>query len=367
VRKLLQVGVWLLLSAAGLLAEDMKLPADWPPSWAEAYRRYEKFLVDKQTYFPAADFEIGESGQLISHIPWVESLREHLNFDFYKDGVRQMPMPGVDQGVDTSNLPPGAKYPVVAISCGLVNYQYLYPFVWIETRDLKGGGGRREVRMVSPPEDPEAYWPNERLFSYRDFTTFPNNYRDDLQRVNNKVTPWIKLEVANDGTIHRERLDPKLERHLRWRIYHNERLIEKGPAKPSPTHPSPRKAGEYHVFLGIEGPGGFMPVSNELNFPLFPDGRGGVCVYPETRKMPGVPDFVLDVMTDEEKERLAREVAEGDPMAKEYVASEVIYELQPRRPEDAALVNHWTDWLWHLNHPRGEDVRLRFRMEPSSQ
>ena len=364
-RPLLRIAAILAFSVAAISAEDLKLPADWPPSWAEAYRRYEQFLADKKTYFPKADVDINEGGGITSRIKWAQQLTEHLNFDSYKDGLRHMPVPSTDRSINIEDLPPGKKYPLVAISCGLVSYQYLYPFIWFETEDKEtfGSQTRRIARMTSPPKDPEAYWPYERLFAYRDFTTFPTHYRDDLFYANNKVTPWIKLEVAQDGTIHRQRLAPEMEKHLRWRIYRDDSLIEKGPVAASAIHPSPGEVGEYHVFLGIEGPRGFMPVSNELVFPLFPDGSGGLCVFPKTDHFPKIPDFLIPLLQEDALVAVKNEIAtEERPKAVYWQigGSELV---ATKSPSDRRLTTLWRMWNWELNHSVEGDGIVRIRKD----
>jgi hypothetical protein len=124
--------------------------------------------------------------------------------------------------------------------------------------------------MIPSPQPSDEFWPNERLFRFIDFDIFPDHDPHGLRQQNNKVKPAVTLTVAESNAIVRESLDPALEVLLHWRIYYNGRLIEKGSATGATRFPCDHGEGFYQAFVGVEGPTGFMPVSNLLKFSLPP-------------------------------------------------------------------------------------------------
>ncbi|MGH8047472.1 MAG: hypothetical protein ACREKL_09520, partial [Chthoniobacterales bacterium] len=258
------------------------------------------------------------------------------------------------------SFPPG-KYAAALLSCGLVGYQYLYPLQWFETyrtKDKKRSdsdeGGLR-VRAIPAPQPPEDYWPNERLLKFRDFHIFPHFNPHEFFKVNRRVSPGVILSVENSGVIQRQKLAAPLEALLCWRIYRNGRLINKGSAGGNVRHPV-QETGTYVAYVGVEGPTGFMPVSNCLEFPLFPTKSGGVELFPTATNPDHVPDYLLDVLPPEAlSEVLSQDWAKGG--GGEYYNRQMVYALNAgyrlKDKKKQALLSLWTQWSWELWSMKG--------------
>ena len=161
-------------------------------------------------------------------------------------------------------------------SCGPLGYQTHFPIVWIETHQAAGpAGSTLQIRATKAPGPGESVWPNEQSQLFKDFHVFPNINPNKIYEANSKVTPPALLRVTHKGVIKRETLfEPAVEELLHWRVYHEGRLIEEGPAAGMKTFDPKSGVGSYVAWIGVVGPNGFMPVSNLLEYPLFPTDTG---------------------------------------------------------------------------------------------
>jgi hypothetical protein len=199
--------------------------------------------------------------------------------------------------------------------------------------------------MVPPPGADEDFWPNERLFLFRDFHIFPGGHPWDIEAVNRRVTPAVVLRIRQDGLVTRNLLPEAEERLLRWRVYKDGKLVEKGAPAAGAEWRTAHGDGNYQVCLGVEGPTGFMPVSNLLFFPLFPAGEGKLEVIPADSEGDGIPDVLKGAWTagrSEDGEPDADADADGVPDREE--APEGTFALKEGRNSDPALARLL--WLW---------------------
>lgn len=356
-------------AAASFAAEPLPLNPEWPPSWASAYRRFEKFIETGNTHLPASNLQVQEDGSIETSAPSADVKNGQREVAVYKYGL------GRSAYLQTKGenkyflriLQPGMVYPVVLKSLTSLGYQYAYPFKWITTKEenLVGGKTQTVIKETNPPEDPESVWPNERLFHFLDFNVFPKITPYDLLETNNKVRPWMRLAVTNDGTVYRQKFEAALEKHLRWRIYRDGELIEKGPlTADTAIRRFFDRTGDYQVFVGLEGPSGFMPVSNQMNFPLFPDEQGGLCVYPKAEKPLGVPQFILATLAPDQINSLRGELVKDRP-AFTYLTNAGFSGYDARNLEDRKLLDLWNAWCWELNQAQDNSFYLpNFLREP---
>lgn len=339
-----------LLSASSVHAASSSY-AGWPQSWVDAYERFQRFITAKDQYFPGSDLKFGEDGKSVHSVRWPSSTTERIEIEIYKNGLEVWGL-SKSQGLEPDTLrmfPTGHRFTAVMKSCGGLGYQFLYPFAWFETVDAAKKPGAqpvRQVRMIPAPVPAEDYWPNERISRFRDFHVLPHNNPKDILAKNDKVTPSISLRVDNNGQILRNILPPELEKLLTWRIYRDNKLIHKGPAANQAARQAGDKPGEYHVMVGIDGPKGFMPVSNLLRFPLFPQGKSELVIMPETNKTPGVPDFLSELLNENQLNTLREEESrEG----KRYQDSSAYRSFDMKTTEDRFLVELWMMWAWTLD------------------
>jgi hypothetical protein len=118
------------------------------------------------------------------------------------------------------------------------------------------------------------------------------------------VKPDVILRLEMHGAVRRERLANEVaEKLLRWRIYRDGKLVDRSPASGVIQRETDLGPGTYSVWLGVEGPGGFMPVSNLLHYPLFPDGSGKDVVIPAESRRKGVPDFLESLPAKDARRR----------------------------------------------------------------
>lgn len=337
--------------------------AGLPPAWVKSYERFDNYIVERKRFFPASGLELAPSGNLIHSVRLAEGLREHLNIEVFWNGRRtlQMSVSSWSAGREFTGIMGPGRHALVLQSCGLLGYQYLYPFLWTETevreaRSQNRSGGSLWTRAAKAPEPAEDFWPNERLFLFRDFAVFPGHNPHDFYYKNNKVPGAITLGLTNEGTLVRELQTPEVEKNLRWRIYHNGRVIEKGPAEGMEKYDANRGPGSYQAFLGIEGVTGFMPVSNMVEFPLFPSGEGKCVVFPPATKEPGFPDFLAAIIPSDVMSELPATSGDDDVKPGQYSKRAVAsfnLRWRPKDAKDAELLALWQVWAWDLWHRQG--------------
>ena len=130
------------------------------------------------------------------------------------------------------------------------------------------------------------------MLHFLDFDIFPHGSPSHLHTGSRKVTPVVHLKLDNHGIVERDLLpNAGAEQLLRWRIYHNGRLVRRDSAAGITHIDTNLGSGTYQVWMGVEGPNGFMPVSNLLEYPLFPDASGNKVVVPVDTDGDGMPDF----------------------------------------------------------------------------
>lgn len=344
-----------LLASLAVQASAEDPPAAWPPGWVSAYERFEKFNAAREKYNPATHLEFSSSGAIYHTVPFAAGERRNLFFTFFQTGRQNLEsaLANATLSQNPAVFPPGRYASCVKVS-GPNGYQHLYPIVWFESSRSPGrNASELRFKMVPPPEPAEDFWPNERLLKFLDFTVFPNFGLPQVMLSNDRVTPSISLKVTNAGMVVREKLDDSSEKLLRWRVYHNGRLVERGAAEGVLRYDAARHgAGSYLILLGADGPTGFLPVSNYLHFPLFPEKGGGCAVLPTVTNVRRFPDFLLDTMSSTD---LGKEILEQLPAKQKntFYASETIYDLQSvetlGNADKDALMYLWKNWGYNVN------------------
>ncbi len=335
-----------LLLAASTHAENPDPFVEWPDGWRSAYARFHDFADAQRRLWPRSEAEILPDGSIHHGIPITETTTEHITTEFFHNGVSILSSGGTDGILDDSLarfFQPG-RYTLAIKTSGSLDYQYAFPIDRFEIAD-----DRRSVRKAA--EDPsEAVWPNERILSFFNFHVLPHRNPNDIREVNAKVSPTLRLDLTNSSEVRRELLTDQAERQLVWRIYHQGALIEDGPAGGVLAKQMTGGPGTYQVLLGIDGPDGFMPVSNFLEFPLFPSAEGSLVVRPEpSEENGGVPSFLVGVARVGANE-FSRADADGDGLtnAEEGYAPLVATAPEPDDPEKAALLRLWSAWSWEI-------------------
>lgn len=335
--------------------------AGWPQSWVDAYQRFEAYNAAREKYFPAANLEILSDGKISHSVQLFPGRMEHLTVDFFRNGRKSpgVPVSGAGDASGSqqeSHMPPGT-YAAGLKSCGLAGYQYLYPLLWFEISQSepdisteRSTPDNARVRMIAPPHPSEDFWPNERMFKFFDFHVFPGRNPKEIQEKNAKVSPDITLRLTNSGTVSRDSLDAPLDKLLCWRIYHNGRLVKNGPAAEVTSFKADQGPGTYQAIVGVAGPNGFMPISNFLEFPLFPDRAGGFSVFPAVTNAARFPDFLLEILPPDGMQELMALPIEGQ--GDSYYNRRTIYFLNPKASFDAkdkdGLFKLWSAWGWDL-------------------
>lgn len=336
--------------------------ANWPPGWVSAYERFENFIRQKQENFPQITLEVSPDGKISHDIQFHKGRAENLSFTFIRNGTQRLST-GLsnDRSDGIPNLIPG-KYALIVESTGFLGYQSLYPITWIDisaasaTNDSRSKDDTKPFfKVVDPPKEAEKHWPNERLEYFFDFHILPKHFPSDILVSNTKVNPSVRIWVDNKGTITREKLDESQEKALHWRIYHNGKLIERATARNTTQKILSNGPGTYQVLVGVEGPSGFMPVSNLLEFPLFPEKSGELAIFPSAKDVPGFPDFLIRIMgQDQAYNVLSRgESSERSNSASRGYNQATVYRLNDSdnpssKPEDKELFYLWRAWAWKI-------------------
>jgi hypothetical protein len=335
--------------------------AGWPQTWKETYHRFENYNAACEKSFSRPNLEILPDGRIFHTVQLFRDRAEHLDVVTYRNGYGagwggRDPETPLFSNNGARWYPPGI-YAATLMSCGMAGYQNLYPMVWFEV--LPGEPGRDghqtgdlAVRMVEPPAKTDEVWPNERLLKFLDFHVFPNHNPTEIYKKNAKVSPCVTLGLTNSGTITRDKLEPSLEKLLHWRIFHNGHLIEGGSANNSSQFNADRGPGTYQAFVGLEGPNGFMPVSNFLQFPLFPEKSGKNAVFPSATNAHRFPDFLLEILPPDQLNELLAEAHSGPENASYYNKRAIailrgIGPFQKKSDEDLFIL--WENWSWHIN------------------
>ena len=296
--------------------------AGWPDTWVAAYEHFDRFIAGQTTTWPAARLEIAEDGTITHGVRLHGSINEHVYFYLfhYGRGILEVGM--------AENL--GNRYPFqigeytacVRIS-SKYGYQYVYPAVRFAMDALPAGSAPPgsddfplRVRTLAAPADSESVWPNERMLHFLDFDIFPHGSPSHLHTGSRKVTPVVHLKLDNHGIVERDLLpNAGAEQLLRWRIYHNGRLVRRDSAAGITHIDTNLGSGTYQVWMGVEGPNGFMPVSNLLEYPLFPDASGNKVVVPVDTDGDGMPDFFAALSATEELRSAQKDAESGAPVS----------------------------------------------------
>ncbi len=187
-------------------------------------------------------------------------------------------------------------YMAALCSGSSIGYQYHIPACWFSVTDepvTNSGQATRTMKMIPPPGDGDEVWPNERSLLFSGFHALPHRSDKALQLKNTKVAPSIEMRLDNQGGVHRAALaNPAWESLLRWRVYHQGRLVDRSSASNVLLYKPSSGAGNYTVMLVIEGPHGIMPVSNTMTYPLFPEPDGQYAIIPTDTDKDRLPDFL---------------------------------------------------------------------------
>lgn len=235
--------------------------------------------------FPPAFMQQGPNDEIVLGVQFATSREENLSAEWYQEGVRFLSSAIPSGKIRKTNFFPG-NYVIALRTTGSIGYQYLYPFFSLEI------GSEGSSKIIPLSSEDETRFPNQRLFLFLDFHIFPKGYPSDIYAENRKVSPAVVLGVTNEGMIERNLLGGTAEAALRWRIYYQGRLIQKETAEGMKSWLPSSGPGNYHLWMGVEGPSGFMPVSNLVEFPLFLNPSGRLTIIPEDEDHNGQPDFL---------------------------------------------------------------------------
>jgi hypothetical protein len=171
------------------------------------------------------------------------------------------------------------------------------------------------------------------------------------------VKPSVTLRLTNRGVVERERLvEEAAERLLRWRVYYDGRLIEKGSAAGVTRFETAKGLGTYQVFAGVEGPSGFMPVSNLLEYPLFPEAGGSYAIFTVDADSNGTPTCVAELLA--QPKAGAVNDAEDADLDNDGLPDREEGTLPAREPKgplnanDRQLLDLWRSWSYELKNSK---------------
>ncbi len=339
---------FLLFAFFALAVPAHASPAEWPEGWRKAYERFENFTANQRRLWPASDLTILPDGSVQHGIRLTETRTEHISIEIFRDGA------SILTTSDETRIFPasaGSKFPngthTAAIkTTGTLGYQYAFPIHRFEIR------GDSLAPPPAPPTRPDAVWPNERALAFFNFHVAPHRNPNDVREANEKVSPALVLRVDQSGTVHRDLLaDDAAENALHWRVYHQGQLVADESAAGVPTKRMTHGFGTYQVLLGIEGPTGFMPVGNFLEFPLFPEADGSLAVRPTMSPTDRLPEFLDGIARIGDDGRAdADSDDDGLTNAEEGYIPLVVDPRTASDLEKSALLRLWRSWQYDVVH-----------------
>jgi len=294
------------LSVAGVLLATSAMAGEtglaqldhWPESWRQAYARFEAYIATHAQYWQPSGLMIQPDGSIQHAVQIYPERTQHLGLDIYQDGCLRLSL-SVNKSanvLDQDRLEPGNYFAVLRSASSIIGYQYHSPACEFSVLDRAEADSTRVTRIVKmrpSPADDKTFWPNERMLLFSNFHALQNPFSQRLQFKNSKVVPAIELRLDNRGGVHRAApASPDAEALLRWRVYRQGRLVDQSSATNRLLYTPSAGAGLYVVMLVIEGPNGVMPVSNVMEYPLFPEPDGGCAIIPTDTDKDRLPDFL---------------------------------------------------------------------------
>lgn len=318
--------------------------APLPAEWSEGASRFERFLAEREKVNLDSDLCISPQGEVSNDIP-VEEARIVL----FRRGsqVFQGTLENVLRDHASEILFPGRYAACMRTGTG-PGSQFVPPLVWFDVKETE----ERTAAPSIPPEPAEKFWPNPRLLAFLDYNSLPRRSPLAISSTNNRAKPNVILTVKQDGTVERNTLAPAFEETLKWRVFHDGVLISEESATGDDRLPPLTEPGSYLVLAGVEGPEGFFPVSNFLQFPLFPD--GGKLVVVPSKDSQGVPKFLYDVLPASDLINTLEASAGEYDRNKESSYYNPRFVYFPRRfgsfPDDGkrTLYELWRAWAWNV-------------------
>ncbi|MFD2256312.1 hypothetical protein ACFSSA_06475 [Luteolibacter algae] len=325
---------------------------NWPEQWVLAYKRLDTFIKAKDLYWPTSDLTISEDGEIHHSLSINTTSSEHLTLCLfeYGSGSSEWAISTSTNSSEHGNrylpkLNPGT-YVALIRSFGTLGYQYHFPIVYLEVNHGDASAQKQStsglvVRTIRPGGAGLPDWPDRRVCVFSDFHVARDHRNpNDLKHRNELVDPSVVLALHNDGVIRRELLpEPELEKQLYWRIYKYNKLVATRPAAGQSSIAVADGIGSYRVFLCVNGPTGFMPVSNMISFPLFPSSDGGVECVPADKNRDNIPDAIAQIIDH----------GDGNPS---------------RDPDrDEMMIRLWSDWKWTLTAGLQKPIGLIVDME----
>lgn len=339
------------MSAGEVSKGETKEMTSWPEGWRKAYERFESFLRIQREFFPDSDLNVSSEGKISINPKWLQSDKsgESLTMTFYGSGTDFLEM-GFTEKLLAEGRPRlfgDGSYAACLRTRGFLGYQYVLPVFrfavsWSKETEVSGKESVARIRKIEVPAgEEERLWPNERLLYFWNFIIFPQENGFFPMEKNTKVSPDIRLWVSENGVITRNAVDAEAEKVLRWRIFKNGRLIGERSAKGELSTSISDGPGAYCVLVGVNGPNGFMPVSNFLMFPLFPREDGNTEMMPEARP-DGIPKFLERVLTGEQ----LTSSLYGNSLSGRYARLNLYWVAfdDSFAEEDRRIVRIWMNW-----------------------
>lgn len=255
--------IFLLCSISmGWSAETMDT---WPAGWKQTYLRFQNFITTRKQHWPSSGLVVDKQSRVLYKNPdFIAPKKGGYVVYEYGTQIRE----GRNHGTPLTQTFTKGTYTLYYKSVTELSYQYFPPLLRIKISEDANGV---KTTKTLDTKDELNYWPNSRGLLFIDFNTLSSRLAHNIYIHNYKTNPSILLQVDHQANLRRKKLDsPDAERLLHWRIYHNGILKESGPAKDITLKSSTYGVGSYLAFLAIEGPDGFMPVSNFAEYYIHP-------------------------------------------------------------------------------------------------
>lgn len=276
-----------LLTAQLTTVDAQSDPSNWPEGWERAYLRFQAFADARDAYWPSSKLALGADGLLTFEKPAPVAEKSVCGMQPFRKGYTRL----ASYYNSTLDLSKSFKEPQLISICvrGMTRHGYLHFPPLLHVQFDQGEDGKFTKKVVEI-KDEEDLWPNWRGFQFEDFHEMAFRHGSSLYESNRRVVPEVRLQIDKKAGIRRVTpLEADNEQLLIVRIYRNGKRIDPRVAPSGSITRGDYGPGHYMVFFSLEGPDGYMPVSNFLTY----------FIYPENDRVEGAVIFAKDTDGDE--------------------------------------------------------------------
>ena len=327
--------------------------AKWPDGWEISYQRFQQFIEAREKFWPSSDIKIGQDGTVSFTDPKLDDPSSSCGFHIYRNGYADLACRPCTPFKFTDKHTTEQEYAICINGYSKLGYQHYPPILWV--RVSKSNDGQKQCIPFQPDHE-EDRWPNWRGLSFKDFNAMkPPSHSLNIHETNRRVNPTISLKIDHQAQIHHEKFPSAVNnKSLHWRIYHNGKRVKQINASGNSPSNGNFGSGHYLIFLAVNGPHGYMPVSNYLTYYIYSEKNRSKhsLIAAQDSDKDGMPDFMelryqlnpndpSDAPGDSPRDRFSNKL---------NVTTRMIWEFIP---------GHFGKLPWVIDSPKAAPVKKR--------